>query len=90
MIFEGTLFVSEQSARIRAVTAGSLVTTVAGGGAFGTRAALNGATLPPAVDVRAGDPHVFLDGIVQPPVRGTAAGGVQLPPLSTTFLCYGA
>jgi len=62
----------------------------AGGGAFGTRAALNGATLPPAVDVRAGDPHTFLDGIVQPPVRGTAAGGVQLPPLSTTFLCYGA
>jgi hypothetical protein len=40
------------------------------------------------VDVSKVDPRTFLSAITQPPNANTVAAGVQLPPLSTTFLCY--
>ena len=62
----------------------------ASGGAFGEDATLNGALLPTDVDVSKGDPRLFLQRIVQAPVAGKVGDGAQLPPLSATFLCYGA
>jgi len=65
----------------------SLAPTAAGG-PFASAATLNGAPLPTTIDVSQGDPRAFLQRIVQPPVTGLVSGGAQLPPLSTTFLCY--
>ena len=67
----------------------SLAPTAAGG-AFGDEATLNGAALPTDVDVSKGDPRAFLQRIVEAPVAGKVSDGAQLPPLSATFLCYGA
>jgi hypothetical protein len=66
------------------------LTPTASGGPFARVAALNGAVLPAAIDVARGDPRSFLERIVQPPVTGLVSGGAELPPLSTTFLCYSA
>lgn len=64
------------------------LTPAPGQGPFTTYAAINGQMLPTQVDVSVVDPSGFLGAIVQPPTTGSVSGGVTLPPISSTFLCY--
>jgi hypothetical protein len=61
-----------------------------GGDPFGTQALVNNVQAPTIIDAAKVDPTTFLQEIIWPPVTGGVADGLGLPPLSTTFLCYGS
>jgi hypothetical protein len=57
---------------------------------FSVGAKLNDVTLPSTIDIASGiDPRTFLSNITVQPVVGPMSSGITLPPLSTTFICYG-
>ena len=57
-------------------------------GSSGEDITLNDELLPSLVNVDSMDPSSFLQYFIVPPVEGSAAEGIILPPLSTAFLCY--
>jgi hypothetical protein len=57
---------------------------------FSVGVKLNDVTLPSTIDIASGiDPRTFLSNITVQPVVGPMSSGITLPPLSTTFICYG-